>query len=210
MLTDPPMRKYRKQFFSILSCIAIISLMCSSFPSSEVKCEEGKSEESAIRQVVQHLQDKRVTLGDEDLQVAAETICNEAQYNNVDYRLVLAVIEVESNYRHDAISRRGARGLMQLKPSTAQEVAQKTDMSYSGSSDLFEPVKNIQIGVHFLSKLIDDFKSIQKALYAYNFGPNRAKRKIAKLPINDKEPHSQYTKRVMLAFQNNMSTLPAF
>jgi len=204
------MRKYRKQLFSVLSCLVIISLIYSNFPGSEAKCEEIKSDESAIQQVVQHLQDKRVTLGDEDLQVVAETICSESQYNNVDYRLVLAVIEVESNYKHDAISRHGARGLMQLKPSTAQEVAQKTDMSYSGSSDLFEPVKNIQIGVHFLSKLIDDFKSIQKALYAYNFGPNRAKRKIAKLPINDKEPHSQYTKRVMLAFQNNMSTLPAF
>ena len=204
------MRKYRKQLFSVLSCLVIISLIYSNFPGSEAKCEEIKSDESAIQQVVQHLQDKRVTLGDEDLQVVAETICSESQYNKVDYRLILAIIEVESNYRHDAISRRGARGLMQLIPSTAQEVAQKNDMSYSGSSDLFNPVKNIQIGVYFLSKQIDDFKSIRKALYAYNVGPNRAKRKIAKLQIKNKEPHSQYTKRVMMAFQNNMSTMPAF
>jgi len=203
------MRKYRKQFFSVLSCLVIISLIYAIFPGSEAMCEEGKSDEAAIHQVVQHLKDKQVELGDDDLRVVANTIWRESQSCNVDYRLVLALIEVESNYRHDVISPDGSRGFMQLKPSTAREIAQEADMSYNGSYDLFDPRKNIQIGVYFLSKLIDDFKSIRKALYAYNVGPNRAKRRIAKLSIK-KDPHSRFTKRVMQAFQNNVSVLPAF
>jgi len=203
------MRKYRKYFFSVLSCLVIISLIYSIFPGSEAMCEEIKSDESAIHQVVQHLKDKQVKLGHDDLRVVAKTIWKESQYHNVDYRLVLALIEVESNYRHDVISPDGSKGLMQLKPSTARAIAQEAGMSYKGSSDLFNPKKNIQIGVYFLSKLIDDFKSIRKALYAYNVGPNRAKKKIAQLQSN-KDPHSRFTRRVMLAFQNNMSTFPAF
>jgi len=204
------MRKYRKQFFSVLSCLVVISLIYSKFPGSEAKCEEVKSEKSAIHQVVQHLKNKQVKLGHKDLQVVANTIWKESQYHNVDYRLVLALIEVESNYRHDVISPDGSKGFMQLKPSTARAVAREADMSYNGSSDLVDPRKNIQIGVYFLSKLINEFKSIRKALYAYNVGPNRAKKRIARLPNNNKEPHSRFTRRVMLAFQNNMSTFPAF
>jgi len=204
------MRKYRKQFLSVLLCFVAISLIYSKFPGSEAKCEEVNSEKSAIQQVVQHLKDKQVKLGHEDLQVIANTIWRESQNCNVDYRLVLALIEVESNYRHDVISPDGSKGLMQLKPSTARAIAQEADISYNGSSDLFDPRKNIQIGVYFLSKLLNEFKSMRKALYAYNVGPYRAKKRIARLPINNKEPHSHFTRRVMLAFQNNMSTFPAF
>jgi len=203
------MRKYRKQLFSVLSCLVIISLIYSNLPCSEAMCEEGKSDGSAVHVVVRHLKDKKVEMGDEDLRVVANTIWRESQSCNVDYRLVLALIEVESNYRHDVVSPDGSRGFMQLKPSTAREVAQQADMSYNGSSDLFDPRKNIQIGVYFLSKLINDFKSIRKALYAYNVGPNRAKRRIAKLSIK-KDPHSRFTERVMHAFQNNVAVLAAF
>jgi soluble lytic murein transglycosylase len=103
----------------------------------------------------------------------------------------------------------GPEGLCSLKPSTARVVARETDMTYNGASDLFDPKKNIQIGVYFLSKLIDDFKSIRKALYAYNVGPYKAKTRIAKMPAN-KDPHNSFTRRVLLAFQNNMSTFPAY
>lgn len=203
------MREYRKQFLCFLSCFVIISLAYSNFPGSEAKCEDRKPEEAAIHKVFQHLKFKQVELGDEDLQVVADTIWRESQYYNVDYRLVLALIEVESNYRYDVVSRDGARGLMQLKPSTARVIARETDLTYNGASDLFDPKKNIQIGVYFLSKLIDEFQSIRKALYAYNVGPYKAKSRIAKMPAN-KDPHNSFTRRVMLAFQNNMSTFPAF
>jgi soluble lytic murein transglycosylase len=204
------MRKYRKRSLSVISCLVFIALIYSNFPGAETKCEDVKPEEFTIQQVFQHLKDKQVALGDKDLRVVANTIWRESKHYNLDYRLVLALIEVESNYKHKAISPDGSMGLMQLKPSTARVIAQEVDMPYNGSSDLFDPRKNIRIGVYYLSKLIDDFKSIQKALYAYNVGPTRAKQRMAKLRTNKKETHSQFTRRVMIAFQNNRSALPAF
>jgi len=202
------MRKYRKRYFSVLSCLFIILLLCSVFFGSEAICAERRAERAVIHKVAQHLKDKRAKLGGENLQVVADAIWRESQYRNVDYRLVLALIEVESGYRHNVISPDGSRGIMQLKPATAQEIARKVDLSYKGHLDLFDPRVNIQIGVYFLSKLIDEFKTVRKALYAYNVGPNRAKRSIAKLPMH-KDPNSQFTRRVMQAFQNNLTTLPA-
>jgi soluble lytic murein transglycosylase len=203
------MRKYRKKYFSILSCLALISVIYANLPGSDVMCDEGESEKAAIHKVYQHLKDKRVELGDDDLQVIANTILRESQSYNVDYRLVLALIEVESGYRHDVISPDGSRGFMQLKPATAREIASNAEMSYKGSSDLFDPRKNIQIGVCFLSKLIEEFKSIRKALYAYNVGFYRAKRTIAKSRIK-RDPDTRFIQRVMRTFQQNISTMPAF
>lgn len=202
------MRTCKKQFFNILSWFVVLSLLYSVFPVPGAKAEQGDEGQSVVLQIVQHLKNKRVDLGDEDLRGVADTICRESRYYNVDYRLVLALIEVESNFRPDVISRDGARGLMQLKPETARVIAREADLSYSGSSDLVDPRKNIQIGVYLLSKLIDDFKSIRKALYAYNVGPKLAKRKIARLN-GKKDLHNRFTRRVMLAFQNNASTFPA-
>lgn len=206
-VNQPVMRKYRKRYFSVLSCLFVISLLCSGFFSSEAICEEGRAERAVVHKVAQHLKDKRAELGGENLQVVADAIWRESRYRNVDYRLVLALIEVESGYRSHVVSPDGSRGFMQLKPGTAREVAREADLSYKGHADLFDPRVNIRIGVYFLSQLLDEFKTVRKALYAYNVGPNRAKRSIAKLPIH-KDPNSQFTKRVMQAFQNNLATLP--
>ncbi|OPY84098.1 MAG: Soluble lytic murein transglycosylase precursor [Syntrophus sp. PtaU1.Bin208] len=203
------MREYRKRYFSVLSCLVVIFLVCSNVPGSQAKTESGKAEEAVISKVVQHLKDKKADLGDKDLRTVADTIWRASLDRNVDYRLVLAVIEVESNYRHDAVSPDGSRGIMQLKPSTARVIAKKTDLSGNGSLNLFDPRVNIKIGVYFLSQLMAEFKTVRKALYAYNVGPHRAKRSIARLPMH-KDPQSTFTRRVMLAFQNNLSTLPAF
>ncbi|SEM23813.1 soluble lytic murein transglycosylase [Syntrophus gentianae] len=201
------MRKYRKRYFSVLSCLVVIFLVFSIVPGSEAGA--GKAEEAVIQKVVQHLKDKKADLGDRDLWIAADAIWRESQDRNVDYRLILALIEVESNYQHDVVSPDGSRGFMQLKPSTARVIAKKTDLSGNGPLNLFDPRVNIKIGVYFLSQLMTEFKTVRKALYAYNVGPHRAKRNIAKLPLH-KDPQSPFTRRVMLAFQNNLSTLPAF
>jgi len=203
------MRKYRKRYFSVLSCLFVILLFCPGFFGSEAICEDGRADRAVIHKVAQHLKDKRAELGGGNLQVVANTIWRESQDRNVDYRLVLALMEVESGYRSHVISPDGSRGIMQLKPATARAIAREADLSYKGRVDLFDPRTNIRIGVYFLSQLLDEFKTVRKALYAYNVGPNRAKRSIAKLPMH-KDPNSQFTRRVMQAFQDNLSTLPAF
>jgi len=201
------MRKYRKRYFSVLSCLFVILLFCPGFFGSEAICEDGRADRAVIHKVAQHLKDKRAELGGGNLQVVANTIWRESQDRNVDYRLVLALMEVESGYRSHVISPDGSRGIMQLKPATARAIAREADLSYKGRVDLFDPRTNIRIGVYFLSQLLDEFKTVRKALYAYNVGPNRAKRSIAKLPIH-RDPNSQFTQRVMQAFHKNLLTLP--
>ncbi|MFH1784012.1 MAG: lytic transglycosylase domain-containing protein [bacterium] len=86
----------------------------------------------------------------------------------IDPALIKAVIKVESNFDRFAISRKGAKGLMQLMPETAQ---------HFGVFDLYNPYQNVEAGVKFLNIQIGDFDDdIKMALAAYNAGPEAVKR----------------------------------
>lgn len=85
-----------------------------------------------------------------------------AQEFGVDRSLVKAVIQAESGYNPNAVSRKGAAGLMQLMPKTAQ------DLKVSNSLD---PAENIRGGVRYLKFLLSTFKGdVAMALAAYNAG----------------------------------------
>jgi soluble lytic murein transglycosylase-like protein len=85
-----------------------------------------------------------------------------AQRHNVDPALVRAVIETESNWNPSAYSRKGAGGLMQLIPTTAQRY---------GANDVFNPQQNIDAGVRHLKGLLERYNgNLELALAAYNAG----------------------------------------
>ncbi|MGB7284600.1 MAG: lytic transglycosylase domain-containing protein [Candidatus Acidiferrum sp.] len=85
-----------------------------------------------------------------------------AERHNVDPALVRAVIETESNWNPSAYSRKGAGGLMQLIPSTAQRY---------GANDVFNPQQNIDAGVSHLEWLLERYNgNLDLALAAYNAG----------------------------------------
>ena len=86
-----------------------------------------------------------------------------AKAQDVEAKLLHAVIEQESAFRPCAISVKGAQGLMQLMPDTAQQLA---------VHDVFDPKENIEAGAKYLKQLLDKYKGDNKlALAAYNAGP---------------------------------------
>src|ERR1700756_5591494 len=85
-----------------------------------------------------------------------------ADRHRIDPALVRAVIETESNWNAGAVSRKGAFGLMQLIPTTAQRF---------GVSDAFNPQQNVDAGVRYLKSLLDRYNgNLDLALAAYNAG----------------------------------------
>jgi hypothetical protein len=91
-------------------------------------------------------------------------IAAESKRYGVDASLVSALIRAESNYEPRAVSRKGARGLMQLMPATARRLS----VAYP-----FDPVSNVRGGVRYLKELLDRFDHRPELiLAAYNAGEN--------------------------------------
>ena len=88
--------------------------------------------------------------------------------------LVFAVICTESGFRPDAVSKKGAVGLMQLLPATAQFVAGKYGFDYL-ENYLTDPEYNIRSGCYYLRYLFNRFSEEQTVLAAYNAGEGRVR-----------------------------------
>ncbi|HEV8344080.1 MAG TPA: lytic transglycosylase domain-containing protein [Candidatus Binatia bacterium] len=109
----------------------------------------------------------------------SEAILEESKKQSLDPLLILAVIEVESRFRPTAVSARGARGLMQIRPDVAAALADAADIeNWAGKNSLDDPVINIRLGIFYLSQLKQSFKDLKLALTAYNLGPTALKSRM--------------------------------
>lgn len=112
--------------------------------------------------------------------------------------LLHAVIKVESNYNPNAVSPKGATGLMQLMPETGKRY---------GVTELTDPQSNIEGGAKYLRFLLDLFnQDLSLALAGYNAGENAVKRYNNAIP-----PYAEtqgYVRKVTELYQQNLASLP--
>jgi hypothetical protein len=127
-----------------------------------------------------------------------EIIKAAAKRYSVDADLITSVIAAESNFNPTAISRKNARGLMQLLPSTA---------THLGVKNIFDPEENINAGTRYLSELLLLYKNdLALTLAAYNAGPERVQYYGQRVP-----PFAEtisYVRRVKQTYTQRKSTVP--
>jgi soluble lytic murein transglycosylase-like protein len=125
-------------------------------------------------------------------------IDSKANKYSVDPSLIKAVIKVESGFNERAVSRKGAKGLMQLMPATAREM---------GVFNLFNPEDNIEAGTRYLRYLLEKFDGdLKLALAAYNAGPTSVKKHGTVPPIKETK---RYLKKVFRYYGKDTHNAPA-
>lgn len=139
----------------------------------------------------------------------------QAAKQGLDPFLVMAVIREESAFAPRAVSRAGARGLMQLMPQTAEQVARQHHLALGPSVPLEVPEVNIRLGtIHLAELLRDNGGSLSLALAAYNAGQQQVQRWRERFPSADEEeftediPYAEtrnYVKRVLGSSQRYAS-----
>lgn len=109
--------------------------------------------------------------------------------------LLRAVIVVESGFDPDALSGKGARGLMQLMPATAEAY---------GANDARDPTQNIHAGARYLRRLMDRYEDdLELTLAAYNAGESAVERYGRRIPPFDET--RRYVPKVLKVYQSLMS-----
>ncbi len=108
-----------------------------------------------------------------------------AASQHLEEAMVLALIRQESAFMADATSPKGARGLMQMLPSTGRQVARSLGTRLKRRDQLFDPATNVRFGTFYFRRLLDSHgENPVLALGAYNAGPRRVARWR---PQNDRE-----------------------
>jgi soluble lytic murein transglycosylase-like protein len=143
-----------------------------------------------------------LTLTPEEIEVSVSTydhwIRAACRRHALDPALVKAVIHAESRFDPQAISPRGAVGLMQIDPITSRAL---------GIKDPFNPKNNIDGGVRYLKALLNTFEGDQRlALAAYNAGPSQVYRHNGVPPFKDTKKYIKNVFRYLTYYQKNRTS----
>ena len=113
----------------------------------------------------------------------------------VDDALIRAIIHAESAYQPEALSPKGAQGLMQLMPATQQDLQ---------IADVFDPVSNIEGGTRYLSGLLEQFdQDVELAAAAYNAGPGAVREYGGVPPYRETR---EYVRRIKILYRRYRSS----
>jgi len=122
------------------------------------------------------LSDRAAALGPALIHSSAQAIAEEAGRVGFDPLLVVALIDVESDFQYGAVSQRGARGLMQIRPATLEYLGERFGVADVKARLAEDPTLEIRLGVRYLHVLRQRFGNLDDALLAYNLGPAKLRR----------------------------------
>lgn len=109
-----------------------------------------------------------------------DIIDKNAEIYNIDKNLVYALVKKESKYDPLAVSKKGAKGLMQIMPETGEYIAKLIGDKNYKEDDLFDAETSIRYGTYYLGKLKKDFNGdIDAMLAAYNGGEGNVRKWMA-------------------------------
>lgn len=161
--------------------------------SNEVK------REYYITRVVNDISKNNSTLDSKSIYEISKTIYEESIKYNFNPLLITAIIKTESNYEPTAVSDSYAYGLCQVRKFIAPELAGNIGIKWDGAEKtLFDPIKNIRIGVYYLSILNRDFNDLNTAVIAYNQGPYAVQEQLT----NNQELSDNYVNKVLDYYAN--------
>jgi len=128
---------------------------------TEIKKFDNKTFSKILKNEIKNNEEK---INEEEGKKIEEVIKTKAEKYNVNPNLIKAIIKAESNFNKEAVSEKGASGLMQLLPSTAKEL---------GVKNIFDIEENIEGGTKYFKMLLEKYNGdVKKALAAYNAGFN--------------------------------------
>ena len=156
--------------------------------SNEVK------REYYITKAVKDISENNTTLDSKSIYEISKTIYEEAVKYNFNPLLITAIIKTESNFDPKAVSDSYAYGLCQVRRFIAPELAENIGIEWDGAEKtLFDPIKNIKIGVYYLSMLNRDFNDLKTAVIAYNQGPYAVQERLT----NNQELPDNYVNKIL-------------
>jgi Transglycosylase SLT domain len=147
-------------------------------------------------------------MGDGEVWELADVIRQESKKHGLDPILILALIQVESGFRFNAVSPMGARGIMQIMPEVAQKLAR--EIGYHPHSEarhfrpefLDDPFYSVKLGVYYLHGLKKSFRDVTTTLIAYNLGPTELRNRLD----NNIDFSDEYASLVLSAYQKLKQT----
>jgi soluble lytic murein transglycosylase len=156
--------------------------------SNEVK------REYYISKIVNEISYNNHTLDSKFIYEVSKAIYEESIKYNFNPLLTTALIKVESNFDPKAISDSYAYGLCQVRSFIAPELSKNIGIEWGGAEKtLFDPIKNIKIGLYYLNILNRDFNDLKTAIIAYNQGPYKIQEQLT----NNQELDQEYINKIL-------------
>lgn len=165
-------------------------------PPPHAEAEAAEPEPASLVVAREVLESEAEALSPDEREGVARQLVRAEREHGLPVLMLLALIEHESRFDPRAVGPRGARGLMQIRPFVGRAQARRLELAWRGPDMLFHPVANVRIGVSYLARQLHAFGSPELALAAYNLGPTRLRRRLAR----DAHPTPVYVHRILQGY----------